>query len=159
MLASLLFAPGHRPAVEAIEALCADATIAILHRPGAEPGQAAPNWIELIATGLTFDLHGLAPGPAAERPTFTLRHDLSDDIDSAEGITLALGPHLSGAGNLPPVLRAAAGVTVALCGLPGVVAIGWHPINFLMTPALFAVTVEAWLVADGTAALDETGRT
>lgn len=143
MLATLLFAAGHRPDATAVVAFCAGGPLAVSHCPEPRHGELAPGWLELVATGLTFDLSGLAPGPAAARVGF-----VAGRSEETEPLTLALGPHLAGAGELPAVQRAAADVALALGGLPGVVAIGWHPAGVLLTPEDFAAAVELWLPAE-----------
>ena len=60
----------------------------------------AEGWIELLASGLTFDLAGLLPGPPLAPPD--ARHFFGLPRDAAghryEVIALSPGPHLAGAG-------------------------------------------------------------
>ena len=73
---SLLFAPDHRPDAAAILDFCEriDAFSASYAEGGtADDDPAKGCWVEMLASGLVFDLCGLAPGPpgAAERCEFT----------------------------------------------------------------------------------------
>ena len=160
----MLFAPGRRPDATAIEALAAGGAFAVSHRPSGEAHGTGPGWLELLATGLTFDLHGLAPGTQAEPFVFAHRYGLAGgrpDSDrpgnggpgAAEAIILALGPHLAGAAGLMPVVRAAAGLALALAALPGVIAVGWHPARALSGVAHFSSSVSAWLAGGAFPAL------
>lgn len=157
---SLLFAPGRRPDATAIEALAAGGAFAVSHRPSGEANGTGPRWLELLATGLTFDLHGLAPGGQAEPFAFAHRYGLGgDSLDrdrengAAETLILALGPHLAGAAGLMPVVRAAAGLALALAALPGTIAIGWRPARALCGVAHFSSSVSAWLAGGAFPAL------
>ena len=154
VLVSLLFAPGRRPDAAAVEALAAGGACAVSHRPaGAGAGDRC--WLELLTTGLTFDLSGLAPGTPAEPFVFAHRYGLGSDQDTAtaETITLALGPHLAGAEGLLPVVRAAAGLATALAALPGILAIGWRPARALSGTAHFTSSVGTWLAGGAFPAL------
>lgn len=147
-LISLLFAPGQRPDAGAVEALAASGgQFAVSHRPDDGGGGGQPNWLELLTTGLTFDLHGLAPGAPSDISAFAYRYGLpaGADIGLAETLTLALGPHLAGAEGLLPVVRAAAALARALAQLPGTLAVGWRPARALSGVAHFTSSVGAWL--------------
>lgn len=141
-LATLLYAPGQRPDAAAVEGLAAGGAFAVSHRPAE-----VPHWLELLTTGLTFDLHGLAPGAAGEHFDVAHRYGLRDDAGerTAEALTLAPGPHLAGGEGLLPVVRAAAGLAMTLAGLPGAVAVGWRPARALSGAAHFGASVRGWL--------------
>ncbi len=147
VLVSLLFAPGQRPDAPAISALAEGGAFAISHRPDNASGGQEPGWLELITTGLTFDLHGLAPGKGGDRFDFAHRYGMLADQseDGAEVLTLSLGPHLAGAEGLLPVVRAAAGLALTLAALPGAAAVGWHPARALSGADHFKASVGAWL--------------
>lgn len=154
-LVSLLFAPGRRPDAAAIEVLAAGGAFAVSHRPADAEAGTEPCWLELLTTGLTFDLSGLAPGAPAEPFAFAHRYGVGSDPDTAtaETITLALGPHLAGAEGLLPVVRAAAGLAMALAALPGTLAVGWRPARALSGPAHFTSSVATWLAGGAFPAL------
>ena len=75
------------------------------HHVAAELSQASrdTDWLELLLDGLTFDLRGLAPGPAMVAPEVAYR--FSCDVDclaDAEAVSLRPGPHIAaGAHSLP----------------------------------------------------------
>lgn len=166
-LVTLLYAPGRRPDAAAVEALAAAGAgsrtgagaisgtgpvtaFAVTHRPAPQA-----QWLELLTTGLTFDLRGLAPGAAAGHTGFVHRYGLRDDAaeGDAEALTIAPGPHLAGGEGLLPVVRAAAGLALALAALPGAVAIGWRPARALSGAAHFRASVGAWLAGGAFPAL------
>ena len=104
---SLLFAVGTRPTASAIEALMDASESAgragrVSHR--ADDGD---GWLEILASGLTFDLRGLAPAAAAALPPanhgFGL--DLGDARHDLEAVVLTPGPHIAGGAALMPVVR------------------------------------------------------
>ena len=140
---SLLFAQGQRPDAAALHALAARGEgalhFAVSHQPDPAEG-----WLELLATGLTFDCRGLAPAePQPAPPSGTL---LGLTVQPAgEAVSLAPGPHLLEGGGLLPVVRVLAGLAVELSRLPGVVAVCWHPARSWMEPGYFRQTVGAWL--------------
>jgi len=144
--ASLLFAAGERPDATAIAALAASSSrFAVSHDP-AVTGE-GERWLELLAHGLTFDLHGLTPGPAADPPP--RRHEFGLPADffegRLEGLTLQPGPHLVEGATMLPVVRALAGLTAELAALPGVHAVAWRPASTWCAPRHFRDSVSRWL--------------
>ena len=152
----LLFVGGKRPDRAAIRAFSnSQQTVAISHDPHPEsvsheealwPGQ--QDWIELLSAGLTFDLSGLAPGPASDFPVAEHRFDLPEIPTPAtyEALTLHPGPHLDGSGGSAPVVR----VMLALaCDLvrhfPDCTAISWGPARSVIGRRLFESVISAWL--------------
>lgn len=138
-----MFAAGRRPDAAALSALAdrpEDRAIrfAISH---AAPGG---DWAELLIAGLTFDCHGLAPGPAAALPPATSPIGLAS-LPAGEAIVLAPGPHLAGARPSLPVVRGLVALGVQLCALPGVAAVCWHPAESWIEPGYFVRTAQAWL--------------
>jgi len=151
--ASLLFLPGERPDGEAIAALArTHAGFAISFDPGPTPsgeagGAPAGRWIELIANGLTFDLFGLASGPAAEPPPRGPMFGLGDDFEIArmETITLRPGPHLAEGAALLPVVRSLASLAASLAALPGTRAVAWHAARSWCAPGHYRDSVLRWI--------------
>lgn len=141
--------------------MAAGGAFAISHRPDTQPDGQEPGWLELITTGLTFDLHGLAPGAGGDRFDFAHRYGLGSERseDAAEVLTLRLGPHLAGAEGLLPVVRAAAGLALALAALPGAEAVGWHPARVLSGTGHFTASVGTWLAGGAFPALGLTALT
>jgi hypothetical protein len=163
---SLLFAPGSRPTVADVARLAGAAgpprgltRFAISHHP-----QEPATWSELLASGLTFDLSGLAPGECdAAGPRGTLigmsEADVADDL---EAVDLIPGSHLAGGEAILPIVRIHVALGARLAELPGVVAVAWHPARTWIAPSYFVSTVSAWLdggafPALGLTALTRTG--
>jgi hypothetical protein len=155
VLASLLFAPNQRPDARAIASLAEGGAFGISHGFDAATQSQEPGWLELIITGLTFDLHGLAPGVGGHRSDFVHRYGMAAERteDAAEALTLSVGPHLAGAEGLLPVVRAAAGLAQALSALPGALAVGWHPARALSGVGHFTSSVGGWLAGGAFPAL------
>lgn len=145
---SLLFAPGARPDAAAVERLLqtlppADLPAArISHRPTEGEG-----WLELLSSGLTFDLAGLAPAPAAPRPRTLHRFGVSDDLMARplEAVSLLPGEHIVGGSAQATVVRVMAGLAARLAGLKGLCAVAWHPVASWMEGGYFVRIVSAWI--------------
>lgn len=110
------------------------------------PGQ--QHWLELLRDGLTFDLSGLAPGPASVFPVLAHRFDLPElpQPDTFEALTLRPGPHLAASGNSLPVTR----ILLALaCDLvrhfDDMVAVCWSPAGSAIGRRFFESVATAWL--------------
>lgn len=148
---SLLFGQGQRPDDPAIEVLSGTASgfpqFTISHRPAEEEG-----WVELLASGLTFDCRGLAPAAPQPAPPVGTLLGLAA-APPGEAITLAPGPHLAEGGGLLPVVRVLAGLGAALCALPGLEAVVWHPARSWMKPDYYCRIVESWLAGGAFPAL------
>ena len=129
--------------------------ICISHDPFAEdaphtdalwPGQ--QQWLELLRDGLTFDLSGLAPGPASAFPALAHRFDLPavPSPDQHEAMTLRPGPHLAAGGNSLPINRA---MLAFACDLvrhfEDLVAVGWGPAGSAIGRRFFESVTTAWL--------------
>ncbi len=140
----LVFAPGSRPDLAALEALANQAgedagpVFVLSHR------SATGEWAELLAHGLTFDCAGLAPDSGDSQPpagpTVGLR-----SMPAGEVVSLAPGAHLAGGAGLIPVLRMLAGLGARLASLPGIAAVVWTPAGSWVAPELFQRSVAEWL--------------
>jgi hypothetical protein len=144
---SLLFAVGTRPTASEIEHLLTASSESgqaaqISHRPPDDHG-----WLELLASGLTFDLRGLAPGHAAPMPHVNDVYGLPQDIaDYAfEAISLVPGAHIAGGGSLMPVVRILIGVAANLALELPITAVCWNPAGGWMEPRYFGRIVVNWL--------------
>jgi hypothetical protein len=152
----LFFAVGKRPDGLAVKA-CAGRlpSLSVSHDPVPDdaphpealwPGQL--RWIELLREGLTFDLSGLAPGPAAAFPDLAHRFDLPavPAPGECESVVLRLGPHLAAGGNSQPLMR---GLLAAGCDLvrqfEDCIALAWAPAGTAIGPRFFESVVSAWL--------------
>ncbi|MDE2302131.1 MAG: hypothetical protein KGK11_06180 [Sphingomonadales bacterium] len=142
---SFLFPAGSRPRADAVAQVAARAAglpgFAISHAPAGDQG-----WLEVIQTGLTFDLTGLAPGKPAPAPRIAHRFGLAADA-SLVGEAVALAPtvHLAGGERMLPVVRAGAAIAAALAALDGIVAVCWEPARSAMAPAIFIAAIRGWL--------------
>lgn len=160
---SLLFRPGGRPVADAIRALAQStgdfavslepvhggAAQAIGHRRAVRGGPAPEGdvWLELFASGLTFDLHGLAPGTGAMIPQRAHLFGLTPGVLDMpmEAVTVSPGPHLAGGGAMLPVVRYLAWLAARLAVLPGVCAVAWHPARCWSSPEHFRDVVLRWM--------------
>ncbi len=148
---ALMFEAGHRPRtahiVAALEALPAKSVSAefgpahVSHVPDSEDG-----WMELVASGLAFDLAGLAPaeglaaGPAAFR--FGLEPGVGEEW---EAVDLLPGPHIAGGRAMMPVVRVMAGLAARLAASLSARAVCWRPAGSWMAPDYFGRIVAGWL--------------
>lgn len=137
-LASLLVDADARPDAVALERLAQTGAFAVASLAGD-----GMEWIELLRDGLTFDLDGLAPGPAAAVPAISNWYGLEPEPGLA-AMTLSVGPHLAGAAHLLPVVRVAASLLGALAALPGVRGIAWLPASNATRRDWFATAADAW---------------
>ena len=151
--ASLLFAAGARPDREAVRELARrDGGFSISLDPLAEsaPPPAAGDaetWLELLASGLTFDLMGLTPGPAALTPPAHHAFGLPEDMPHGqfEAVSLRPGPHLVGGQTMVPVIRCLAWLAGRLAALPDTRAVAWHPARCWSAPQPFRAGVQRWV--------------
>ena len=115
------------------------------HDPAETGGEGG--WLELLVSGLTFDLYGLAPRPGTDPPP--RRHEFGLPADFYEGrleaVTLQPGPHLAEGATMLPVVRSLARLAAQLCALPGVRAVAWHPASSWCAPQHFRDSVDRWL--------------
>ncbi len=164
----LLFARGKRPDRHALGAFVTRyRTVSISHDPFSEgvadaealwPAQ--QHWIELLSEGLTFDLTGLAPGPASPFPELTQRFDLPalPTESDYEAVTLRPGPHLAAGGNAMPLMRTLLGLGCELVRhFEDLVAVGWGPAKSAIGRRFFESTAAAWLDGGPFPALGLTG--
>lgn len=159
----LVFAVGERPAADDIERLlAAPADPAMQPAIGAQvslrPADSA-DWLELLASGLAFDLTGLAPGAADALPEAAHLFGITRPraTSPAEAITLAPGPHIAGGSAMIPIVRVMTGLAAALALALPVRAVCWRPAGCWMEPAYFARIVDAWLAGGAFPALGLTG--
>ena len=156
-LLSLVFAPGARPDAAALRALGAGQAatgFAVTLEATAE----GDLWAELLASGLTFDCHGLAPGPAAQAPAATTLLGLVA-APVGEAISLQPGPHIASGASLQPVVRVLLALASDLALLPGVQAVCWHPAECWMAPEYFTRIASDWLSGGAFPALGLTALT
>jgi hypothetical protein len=152
----LLFAVGKRPDCDAIRDFVSHHPAVVLSHdtlPLAEtqgeavwPGQQV--WLELLRYGLTFDVAGLAPGPASAFPEVVHRFDLADlpQADRFESITITPGPHLAAAGRSLPVMKAMLALACDLTRhFDHLEAVCWAPSRSAIGRRYFESVIAAWL--------------
>ncbi|MCZ8369604.1 MAG: hypothetical protein O9293_06480 [Porphyrobacter sp.] len=156
----LLFAKGKRPDRLAIKAF-ADRLpyLAVTHDPahddaasdepaGDGGGAGQHNWLELLRDGLTFDLVGIAPGPAATFPQVSHRFDLPvlPDAQDYEALTLRPGPHIASAGSSMPLTRSLLALASDFVRqFDDLAAVVWRPAESAIGRRFFESATSAWL--------------
>lgn len=140
---SLVFANGARPDAEAVAGIEHGfgwpGSYTVSHRPDPAEG-----WLELLASGLTFDCGGLAPAPAGMLPPRGALLGL-DTAPMGEAIWLAPGAHIAAGRGLLPIVRVLAGIGSRLATLPELKAVCWQPAGSWMEPGYFRRVVQDWL--------------
>lgn len=139
----VLYAPGRRPSIEAVRlAGEASGAFAVTFDSGEDAG-----WAEMLVTGLTFDVAGLAPGAGEAAPTIAHRFGLASDYVGArlEAVVIRPGAHLAGAAAMLPVVRACVALGAALATHTGAAAVVWIPARTAMAPDYFASVIGDWL--------------
>lgn len=142
-LFALHYAGGQRPSlVDLRRAAEASGEFAVTFEPGADAG-----WAELLITGLTFDVAGLAPGSAEPMPAIAHRFGLADAWSEVthEAIVIRPGAHLAGASAMLPVVRGAAALAAALAVQTGAAAVAWIPARSAMGRDYFGAVIGEWL--------------
>jgi len=145
---SLLYVAGERPSADDVERLLAG--------PANEAGLAAQvsfspdrdeGWLELLASGLTFDISGLSPAPAM--PAMPGSHFFGlplETRDSAlEAVTLSAGEHIALGATMLPIIRVMCRLGAGMTSLGNVKAVCWHPAQSWIEPAYFTRAISNWL--------------
>jgi len=119
----------------------------------------APDWVEIVSHGLTFDLLDLAPGQSITVPQANYRFDCPPDLfeHNLEALRLVPGPHLSGGENSLPVVRVLAGAASGLSAALSALALFWPPSGGLIGPAFFRSAINTWAAGGAFPALGLTG--
>jgi len=129
---SLLFSADDRPsAQDVLQAISGGPQGAATGIQATQPRGSGDGWLELLASGLTFDLIGLAPGEGAVIPAANHLYGLGREVPEQAFQELALR------------LEAR-----AVC---------WAPAGSWMDTAYFARVVEGWLAGGAFPALGFTG--
>ena len=140
---ALLYAAGARPSADDVRrAGVASGAFAVTFEPGGDPG-----WVEVLVTGLTFDVNGLAPGKTQPPPPIAHRFGLDGgwSSDTLEALVLRPGAHLAGAAAMLPVVRGCVALAAALASQTGAVAVAWIPARSAMSVDYFASVIADWL--------------
>ncbi|MEO7738830.1 MAG: hypothetical protein ABIS10_05965 [Novosphingobium sp.] len=130
----------------------------IVSRISSQRGR-AEGWVEVLASGMTFDLAGLEPGPPLAAPDARHFFGLPRDTGNirSEAIALSPGPHLAGAGAMLPVVRTMACVASALAIELEALAVCWEPAGSWMDPQYFSRVIDGWCAGGAFPALGLTG--
>jgi hypothetical protein len=152
----LLFAKGKRPDRRALRDVAGrQPSVSVSHDPDSDdapdagtlwPGQV--HWLELLRDGMTFDLTGLAPGPAGPFPDVAHRFDLPTlpQASEHEALVLRPGPHIAAGGNSLPMMRAMLALACDLVRqMEDIVAVGWGPAKTAIGRRFFESATSAWL--------------
>ncbi len=142
---SLLFEAGCRPSADDMARLFdgGGSTARISHRPRQDEG-----WLELLSSGLTFDLSGLKPGAGSPVPAPQHVYGFEQSaprFQALEAVEIAPGRHIAAGRAMLPVVRTLAGLAAGLALQAPVVAVAWHSAGTAMAPAYFARIVMNWL--------------
>jgi hypothetical protein len=143
-LLSLLFAAGGRPSL--------DEALALGERSRAFSCSYAPDpsegWFEALVTGLTYEVHGLAPAASGPAQPIAHRYGLASGWwpPNLEAVTIQPGPHLAGGGAMLPVVRGAIDLAIALATAKDLAAVVWLPARTAMAVDYFTAAGNAWLV-------------
>ncbi len=116
------------------------------HAEALWPGQ--QDWLELLTGGLTFDLSGLAPGPASMFPEIDHRFDLPavPTPEGYEAMTLRAGPHLAAGGRSMPLNRTMLALACDLVRqFEDLAAVCWGPARSAIGRRFFESVITAWL--------------
>jgi hypothetical protein len=166
---TLLFPAGGRPSVENIERLlnssddrAEDTATAVRQMVPAQVSSRrgrAEGWLEVVASGLTFDVIGLNPGPALPIPAARHFFGLPRDAENFafEAMAITPGPHLAGAGAMVPVVRIMAVFASALAAELGALAVCFAPAGSWMDVQYFSRIVAGWSAGGVFPALGLTG--
>lgn len=143
---TMTFRAGERPDADVIARAMAISRegglpASISHRPAG-----AATWLELLASGLTFDLDGLAPGApgAALEPQQEWGFDGARPV-GGEAIELIPSGHIAGGAGMLPVMRTMMGLAANLVLELPVEAVGWGAARTVMEPRYFCRSVLNWL--------------
>lgn len=144
---SLLFRRGERPSADDIARLLDGSRgtgllARVSHRPDPEAG-----WLELLASGLTFDLIGLDPADPVQSAEAEQSFGFEDEPSLADWEAVGLLPsgHVVAGAGLQPILRTMTGLAANLALNLPVCAVHWRPADTLMEPRYFSRLVLNWL--------------
>ncbi|MBT0669086.1 hypothetical protein HT136_11995 [Novosphingobium profundi] len=147
---AFVFPPGMRPDLERARAIFEEGgqeglIASLSHVPDPSEG-----WMEILSSGLTFDVRGLGPAPAQVLATTAHAYGFASGAAAAawqDGEAITLGPagHIAAGAGLAPVIRTMAGLAANIALALPVSAVVWPPARSAMEPAYFARIVLNWL--------------
>lgn len=145
---SLLFTPGERPDLQQMTRFLADCQkrgleVSFSHLP--HPGE---GWVELLTSGLTFDLVGLSPADSAPLPAMVHCYGSEGSKPLSriyEAVSILPANHIAAGAGMLPVIRALAGLAANVALEFPVTAVSWHSAQTFMPPQYFIRVVMNWL--------------
>ena len=155
----LLFKPEQRPDSGAVLAAMGQLPLAsVIHDPRAAglPDSAASShrefadhdWLELLLSGLSFDLLGLAPGPCMNllQDAQAIGFDSGFDPHASKALALVPGPHIADDASSLPIVRAWLQLACDLAEeLGGAEAVCWGPAKLVTPASMFFAGDRSWL--------------
>lgn len=144
---SLLFPAGARPAAADVCRRLRAPESGVAARV-AHDAHVAEGWLELLASGLTFELRsvglrGGAVAPALHEHRYGFLG--SDPFGDVEMMELIPSGHIAAGAGLQPVVRTMAGLAASLALELSACAVGWSAAGTLMEPRYFSRVVLGWL--------------
>lgn len=145
---SLLYVAGERPGADDVARLldgpanAAGSAARVSFKPDKDEG-----WLELLASGLTFDISGLSPAPIQPAPPAAHLFGLPPETRdlALESVMLSPGGHIASGVTMLPIVRVMCGLAAGLTSLGNVKAVCWHPAQSWIEPAYFTRAISNWL--------------
>lgn len=111
------------------------------------PPEAGEGWLELLAKGLTFEIHGLAPAKAKHAVESRQAYGFGPDgvPRGLEAVQIVPSPHISAGAGLQPVLRTLLSLAANLCMHLPTRGVGWGPAQTIMESRYFTSVTLNWL--------------
>lgn len=141
----LLFLPSHRPAIADLHAAEESLLALSISASGDQDSDTSLQWAELIWNGLSYRLLGIAPGTGAVAalPPGTDVH--GNSIALMEAVDIVAGPHLAGAENSIPIVKALWNMVGGLVEtLPHCEMIVWQHSSVALVPQIFREMAADW---------------
>ena len=125
------------------------------------PPDEAEGWLELLVSGLTFDLCGLNPAEPMPVPPQGHRFGVAQDVEEREleALTIVPGRHISGGFAMIPIVQAMVGLSANIALPLNAEAVCWHPARTWMEPQYFSRIALNWLSGGAFPALGLTALT
>ncbi|MCT2400860.1 hypothetical protein [Novosphingobium mangrovi (ex Huang et al. 2023)] len=156
----LLFPAGSRPTADDIERLLAAPESGIPARVSHRP-EAGEDWLELLVSGLTFDLRGLSPADPVPGTDASHAYGFADGAPQGglEAVQIVAGRHVASGSGLEPVVRMMVNLAANLVLHLPVAAVAWQPAHTVMEPRYFSRIAFNWLSGGAFPALGLTALT
>lgn len=146
-----IFSAGSRPSrKDVVNWLSEEDTLSVSFNPDSfgDSDASDANWVELLKSGMVFDLLGLDDGPPIAAENCSNRVGLSSDLmeDVGEAVALQAGEHIASGVNTLPVLREYLAVAAHFIRrFTQIAQVHWLPSDAAIGPDFFAKSVESWV--------------